>query len=410
MGWTTRETEALLREAFPWGAHVTVAGGAEFVSIVYEVVECGVDPDGATVRFERDPGDTLQFVTRAELECAATTGLLELSTGARIRQPQVDDISTLASPLRDLIGYQSPSDSPWVARMRLHQSWWRTFRLRVPFGYGPTPKSKKRYGNMLAASAADAGRNFLTPEARNAYDERLARTKVGVDAWRTTRNLLASQPLAFNVFGHLSKHLELATGLFRCLLGEQEVAKVTSIEIERLSDALGDRTAFDAFATYTRPDGHTACIAVETKLTEPFSQQAYDWNHYRRHSAFATDVWATSHVDLLGDPRWSQLWRNHLLARAETSRDPELGPATVLIAYHPSDPHCADNIAGYQALLTRPTCVKGVDLLAIRNALDGLVADDEYQTKWVHDFSARYVDLQLSDALVGLEDLAPAEQ
>jgi hypothetical protein len=71
--------------------------------------------------------------------------------------------------------------------------------------------------------------------------------------------------------------------LFQRLLSNSEVSAVTSIEIERLSDALGDRTAFDAFVTYRRPDGAHACVAVETKLTEPFSQQAYDWTRYVAH-------------------------------------------------------------------------------------------------------------------------------
>lgn len=198
--------------------------------------------------------------------------------------------------------------------MRLHQSWWRTFRLRVPFGTGPQKGSEKAYGNMIDADGDVAGLNFLSHEAQDAYDQRVAVTTAGVEAFRTRRHLMASQPLAFNLFGHLSKHLDLATGLLRLLLGTDEVGEVTSIEIERLSASLGDRTAFDVFATYTRPGGSSACIAIETKLTEPFSQHDYDWTAYLAHSAFDPTVWRTTDTACLGDRRWSQLWRNHLLA------------------------------------------------------------------------------------------------
>ncbi len=100
---------------------------------------------------------------------------------------------------------------------------------------------------------------------------------------------------------------------------------MTNVEVERLSDALGDHTTFDAFATFRRSDGSNGCVAVETRLTEPFSRQAYDWSKYVAHPAFASGGFATVDTALLGDPRWSQLWRNHLLALAEADRRRELG-------------------------------------------------------------------------------------
>jgi hypothetical protein len=196
MSWTVTSAEVLLHAAFPWGAHVTVEGGSEFVSVCYAVLEEDFGVAEALLRFERDPGDTLELVRRSQFEDAVNTGSLDLDSGARVRQPEVTDMPLLASPFRDLIGYQPTSEHGWIARMRLHQSWWRAFRLRVSYGTGPTKSSKKRYGNMLDDGAA-RGLNFMTDEARAAYDERVAMTPVGVDEWRTRRNLLASQPMAF---------------------------------------------------------------------------------------------------------------------------------------------------------------------------------------------------------------------
>ena len=238
MTWTADEATALLHAAFPWGAHVSVAHESAFLSLHYDVTEEDVGAEAVEVRFVGEPGDTIQRVTRDQLGHALATGVLEVENGARIRQPEVGDVELLASPHRDLLGYQGPSGDMWVKRMRLHQSWWRTFRLRVPYGSGPTKNATRRYGNMLDAVGGDAGLNFLTPEARQAYDDRVAVTTEGVDPFRTTRNLLASQPMAFNLFGHLRAHLPLATALFRELLGRDEVGEVLHIEIERLSKAL----------------------------------------------------------------------------------------------------------------------------------------------------------------------------
>ena len=59
---------------------------------------------------------------------------------------------------------------------------------------------------MLTERDAAAGLNFLSAEALAAFTERVEDPRPGVDLWRTSSNLLASQPMAFNLFGHLSKH------------------------------------------------------------------------------------------------------------------------------------------------------------------------------------------------------------
>lgn len=63
------------------------------------------------------------------------------------------------------LGPQYRKDSPFAARMRLHQSWYRAKVLCLPCGTGPTPKATSHYGNMLTSGDAKAGRNFLTPKS-----------------------------------------------------------------------------------------------------------------------------------------------------------------------------------------------------------------------------------------------------
>lgn len=390
------ETEAdlLLRRAFPWRATLQWSTMDEsFVSVNYKPIQGSERGDTIEVWFERSPGDTFERVTRMDLEAAVDTGVLDMADRIA-RQPQAEDAELLAEPFRDLVGWQSKSDSRWVARMRLHQSWWRTFRLRVPPGSTRIGGRAYWYGNVLDDRAAAQGRNFLSPQACASYEHRIGITKIGVNARRTERNLLASQPMAFNLFGHLLSDRELLAALLDLLVGD--VAEVTSGEIERLSDALGDRTAFDAFITYRHTDGSPRFFAIETKLTEPFSQAAYDWSHYVGHAAFSTDVWTTSDTAVLGDRRWSQLWRNHLLARAEAATHPSLGEPTVLVVHHPDDPHCAGDVNEYRTLLCNDASCIGLDLGRILAALRGLIDANSPHAAWLDAFDDRYLRLNLS--------------
>lgn len=113
------------------------------MSLRYEVLDEGFGVDRALIRFERDPGDSLQRVSDGQLATGAQTGFLELDR-ATVRQPTEADLHLLASPFRDFIGPQPPGERGWIARMRLHQFWWRTFRLRTAFGFGPTKGSKRQ--------------------------------------------------------------------------------------------------------------------------------------------------------------------------------------------------------------------------------------------------------------------------
>ena len=401
------DSGAVLRAAFPWGAHVTVASGASFLSLDYDLTDDANSEGRVTILFvrEQDHSDTLAEVTVEALEAAAATGLLRFDNGGSARQPEPADLALLTDEaILRFVGPQSPSDKrAWIRRMRLHQSWWRAFRLRSGFGPWPTADSPTRYGTMLDAADADAGRNFLSDDARAAYDERWALTKEGMNPFRTRRHLMASQTMAFNLFGHLDHHRDLAAALFDRLLGPGEVEAVDKIEIELLSDALGDHTAFDAFVTYTRPNGSgPGCIAIETKLTEPFSQTPYDWARYLDHGAFDTTIWKTSDPVLLGDLRWSQLWRNHLLAVAHSANQ-DLGPASLLVVHHPADPDCDLNIAGYCEHLHDGHRVRGADLGLIHSILDEVIdPHDAEQRQWLGDLADRYLHLHLSEELTRL--------
>jgi hypothetical protein len=191
---------------------------------------------------------------------------------------------------------------------------------------------------------------------------------------------------------------------------------VERVEIEHHSDAITDKTAFDAYALRSGAGN----VAIETKLTEPFSQTSYDWDWYLRTCAAATDRWVTDDPTQLGNLRWSQLWRNHLLTVAEHlrsqghrcgnrgggCRDPHRGGGPnwprAMVVYHPLDTKCVDAIRGYRSLLADPDDVVGVDLRQVVDTLRRLAGDDPQQRAWIDRLDERYLRLDLSDPLVEL--------
>lgn len=413
------EADDLLHRAFPYGATVRLELGGEFLSLRYRGGR-GTRSDCLGVYFVRDPGDTSADVSPLTLERAAMSGRLTLPTG-RVRRPEAGDCHLLSFPLEAFVGPQSsdpqkPDRDMFRARMRLHQSWWRTFRLRVPFGNGPSRTSTTPFGNMLLPGHGAAGLNFVSPEAHLSFQGTMAARRTGVKRWDTAHNLLTSQAMCFNVFGHLRHHPDLAAAFFTEVLGEAPASHVERVEIEHHSDAITDRTAFDAYAFRSGAGD----VAIETKLTEPFSRDRYDWNCYLRTCAAATGRWTTDDPELLGDLRWSQLWRNHLLAVAEHlrsvdhrcgnrgggCRDPHRGGGPdwpkAIVVHHPLDTKCIDAIDGYRSLLTDPDDVVGVDLRKVVDTLRRLVDGDPRQREWIDRLDERYLRLDLSEPLVGL--------
>ena len=299
------------------------------------------------------------------------------------------------------IGPQSASDSRFRARMRFHQSYYRSVVLGLPMGTGPGPRSTKRYGNMLASEDGARGCNFLTPEIFEVVKRRLEKGAGVVERYRLLHNMLSSQPMCFNLFGPLVNDAELATRLFAAAF-PGEVDCVTRVAIEYApqpaAEYLDDSTAFDAFVEYLRLDGSKGFFGVETKLTEPFSQKHYDRASYRRWMGAPDTPWLPEARDRAAAIEHNQLWRDHVLAEAL-----RLHPASpysagrLLLVRHPGDHECAKTVAGYAGLL-RPGQRSFVDL-----PLDELVsfwtpiAVGTANELWLAEFSRRYLDLAASE-------------
>lgn len=292
-------------------------------------------------------------------------------------------------------GPQFPGDNAFTARMRFHQSWWRQERLGVSVG---TDRMGHPYGNYLEEDAAAAGKNFLTPEIAAYARGRIAKGG-GVEEFRCTRNLLSSQPMAFNLFGPLHLDRDLARALLDPLL-PYGVADA-SVDIEWRPDPsthLRDATSFDAVINYTTADGRPAIASIETKLTEPFSRKRYHTECYREVAA-RSSVWLDPADPALATTRWNQIWRNQLLVesiRQQPDADPSL-LGFAIVVHHPRDTRCADITREYQKFLTPPgDSFKVLTLEDIIEEWQPLVFHTT-QVNWLMDFYDRYLNLKLSE-------------
>lgn len=299
-----------------------------------------------------------------------------------------------ASPIE--LGPQYAGDSRFSARMRRHQSWYRSAVLQRAHGVGPQ-RGGRPYGNYLTAEDGSAGVNFLTPGIFGVAQRRLAERVGVVEEYRLLHNMLSSQPMCFNLFGPLAEDHDLATRLIDAIL-PGKVAAVLEVKIEWAPepalDYLGDRTAFDAVVIYRQPDGQRAFLSIETKLTEPFSQKVYDGPLYRRwmdeHAPWRPESAAT-----VASLKHNQLWRDHLLAVA-VRRQQGWAEGRLALVRHPQDTECEAVAAGYRQLL-RDGDDSFIDL-----PLDQLVerwagiVRTEAERRWIDAFRMRYLDLETS--------------
>lgn len=217
------------------------------------------------------------------------------------------------TPLKALVGTLPTDRSAFTARMRFHQGWWRAFVLNLP--EGPRPNDPTQVVCNAIADGSGTRGNFLTEQASMAVGTALARRNGAsagiVDERRLRCNLLSSQPLAFNFFGHLAEDLDLATLVFFPLFGIRD-AEVTAIHFEYSpGKPAGDNSAFDVAVEYRRA-GRKGLVGVECKYTDTFSPTEYKRGAYEDLYQAASSTFNESY-DILTSSRFNQLFRNQLV-------------------------------------------------------------------------------------------------
>lgn len=230
-------------------------------------------------------------------------------------------------------------DNRFRSAARLLQALWRE-RHNLPIGTHANKNAKRRIGSLIAANAAECGRNFLNPEIAEVARLSVAYQEPGamIDRNRLFGNLLSSHPLAINLFAPLCRNLELAAQILRAIVPGINVKSVIDVRFEsspaRLDSTLtGDRSAFDVAFIYERSDGKIGLAGIEIKYSESGQEPAPpELNPRYAELARASGLFKEpDHAALRVNPL-QQFFREHLLAQAAVMRGSYAEAHFVLIA------------------------------------------------------------------------------
>lgn len=297
--------------------------------------------------------------------------------------------------------HMSPGDNPFTARMRFHQSWYRHHILNLPPGPNKAAGGKL-YGNVLREEDGRRGYNFLNEAIHAFAEKRIQMNEGAVEPDRLRNNLLSSQPMCFNLFTSLDQDQELATLLVAALPQVPEDITVTAVRLEYAPPRethLNDRTAFDALIEYER-DRKRGFIGIETKLTEPFSQQRYEFAKpgYSRWRDNPDWWWISDPAEFFPNPQFNQIWRNHLLAFSMLNQpDTPYSEGYCAVLHHDQDESCPKALEQYREHLS----TGGLNTL-LHWRLDDVVerwlavVKSRAHRDWLSAFRLRYLDLEAS--------------
>ena len=229
-------------------------------------------------------------------------------------------------------------DTRFRACARLLQVLWRESQ-ELPAGTYTAPYgSQRRIGSLISTAAADAGRNFLSPEVAHLVRREVTYQETGalIDQRRLFGNLLSSMPLAFNLFAPLRLNSALAAKVIRSLIPGVDLARVLHVCFEHSpgrsrDDLTGDRTAFDVAIIYERTDGEKGLLAIEQKYSESAGtpselSQRYD------ELAVSSELYKNPMSAVLRARPCQQLFREHLLTHATRFRGDYAEARFILIA------------------------------------------------------------------------------
>lgn len=283
------------------------------------------------------------------------------------------------------------SDNAWQRRLRRHQGWWRESHT----SYGPGPRCDGGGGPVVSMLPDGVGfsPNLMTDaavEAATTTIERL-RTTSGpglVQLCRLQRNLLSSQPLCFNLFGHLAAEPSCLLPWVRSL--DHEAAAVTLVELEtaRTEKPLA-RSAFDAYVEYRREDETTGFLGIECKYAEDLNAALRGAAATKFRDATAADAWLSGAAEKLDRNGLRQFWYNTLLAQRVLETSDHVVGRSVVVALG-ADEKARSATKDVAAQLTDPLFLTFSSIEEVVGAVDG-------QDDWRQRFTTRYLDVSPSD-------------
>lgn len=287
------------------------------------------------------------------------------------------------------------------ARIRLHQSWYRSEVLGL-LRWGRTPSPIERpLGSILHPEDADAGRAFTCECARMLYLERRSQGW-GVDPLRIQAYLTSSQGLTINLLGPLISDADWAARVMTEVL-QRRVVQVTDFAVEFAprdrSSYLGDMTRIDAIMTVVDEGNRRQLLAFEIKLCDRWSTRYLDPRAIRyRAPAKEIGYWHFE-GDEVTQRRINQLLRSHLLA-SMVARQRGYSEATLLLLVSLMRDTASSSVAGeYRTSLVDSSVLKHCYLETFISAMEATAAN-AHQRRVSAILRTRYVDLNLSEHLL----------
>jgi hypothetical protein len=255
---------------------------------------------------------------------------------------------------------------------------------------------------MLTSGDGAKGANFLLPEIFEYALKRQEANPAGIERHRLLCNMLSSQPMCFNLFGPSALDLDLGRGLVEAMLDGRLLAKISTPVFEHAPQPkklyLNDSTSFDVFFEVVDVDGALGFVAVETKLTEPFSKKRYridERSAYREWVNHPRAPWIRGPAADLDAIEHNQLFRNHALAFARLhTGTPKYEFGYSVVVHHALDEKCNRSLTGYRHQLASehdvPLLARSLQDLTV--AFRPVVEGTRFE-RWLTDFRERYVVL-----------------
>lgn len=291
----------------------------------------------------------------------------------------------------DSPSWQERSDGPWRRRLRRHQGWWRA--THTDFGPGPVKGGSRLVVSMLPEGVG-LRPNLLTDEAVEAAEASFgalgeSRGPGLIDQKRLERNLLSSQPLAFNLFGHLRADPDSLLPWVRMI--DADAGTVASIELETApaEKPIGG-SAFDVFVTYERVGGSKGFLGIECKYAEKLTEGQRKPAADKYLEATAALPWRQGAAVALDKPGFRQFWYNTLLVQI-VEREGKYGSGrSVVVA-------CSDDVDARAATERVSEQLCDESSLAF-SAIEDVVAAVEGHDDWKQKFATRYLNFESSDS------------
>lgn len=244
-----------------------------------------------------------------------------------------------------------PTDDPFKAAARRHQSEYRANVLRVEYN---------DHGSRLRDADAQAFLNYYDGfHVRQVLRKRYSKFSKMRDA-----NILRSEHIPFNLFAPLVQGESLTQRIIEKAFGIKAYPPF-QLDFEFAPSPktayLNDGTAFDTFVRFWTPDGAHIGIGIEVKYTEreyPIGKtekaniadpQSRYWQVTEQSGAFHDHSQKKLPADAL-----RQIWRNHLLGLAMTQSH-DLHDFYSVTIYPAGNTHFEKAIPYYQSQLTEPS-------------------------------------------------------